>query len=91
MTGQLRDENRPRVTDGGPRRSALRRLTAISAVVTVLLAVDALYMQVSGYHASTTNNFNFSDAATVFIAAGLLLLLTVVLLTLWRRAVRTAR
>ena len=68
------------------RRQGLMRMAVISAVLTVLLAADATYMSVSGYGSDSTNNFHMSDAATVFVAAGLLLLVTAALLLLRRRA-----
>jgi hypothetical protein len=67
----------------------LRRLAIASGVLTVLAAADALYMQLSGYHAADVNNFHLSDAATVFVAAALLLCVTVALLLLAARAVRS--
>jgi hypothetical protein len=68
------------------RSAALRRLSIVTAILTVLAAADALYMQLSGYHAADVNNFHMSDAATVFVAAALLLVLTVVLFVLSARA-----
>lgn len=68
------------------RAPALRRLTLIAAVLFVLVLADALYMQFSGYQAGTYNNFHLTDAATVFIAAGFLAVLTFVLAGLSRRA-----
>lgn len=68
------------------RSAALRRLCIVSAILTVLAAGDALYMQLSGYHAADVNNFHMSDAATVFVAAALLLVLTVVLFVMSARA-----
>jgi LPXTG-motif cell wall-anchored protein len=68
------------------RRQGLMRMAVVSAVLTVLLAADATYMSVSGYGSDSTNNFHMSDAATVFVAAGILLLVTAALLLLRRRA-----
>lgn len=74
-----------------PRRTTLGRLTITSAVLTVLVGADAIYMEVAGYHASDSNNFQLSDAATVFFAAGLLFICTIALFALWRQACRAAR
>ncbi len=72
-----------------PRRTALLRLAATSAVLTVLLGADAVFLQLGQHHtADRNNNFQLSDAATVFIATGLLLVLTLVLFTMWRHARR---
>jgi len=68
------------------RRQGLTRMAVISAVLTVLLAADATYMSVSGYGSDATNNFHLSDAATVFVAAGILLLVTAALLLVRSRA-----
>ncbi len=69
----------------------LRRLTAVSAVLFVLVLADACYMQFSNYQSGTFNNFHLSDAATVFVAAGLLAVTTVLLGALTRRAMSLAR
>jgi len=61
-------------------------MAVISAVLTVLLAADATYMSVSGYGSDATNNFHLSDAATAFVAAGILLLVTAALLLVRSRA-----
>lgn len=73
-----------------PRRTALARLAAASAVLTVLLGADAVYLQLGRHQGGDrTNNFQLSDAGTVFIAAGLLLVLTLVVVTVWAHARRT--
>jgi len=80
-------EHGPRSGTGQQRRrQGLTRMAVISAVLTVLLAVDAMYMSVSGYGSDATNNFHLSDAATVFVAAGILLLVTAALLLVRSRA-----
>lgn len=72
-----------------PRRTALLRLAATSAVLTVLLGADAVFLQLGQHHtADRSNNFQLSDAGTLFIATGLLLVFTLVLFTVWRRARR---
>jgi len=81
-------EHGPRSGTGQQRRrQGLTRMAVISAVLTVLLAADATYMSISGYGSdSTNNNFHLSDAATVFVAAGILLLVTAALLLVRSRA-----
>jgi len=75
-----------------PRPTALLRLAAISTLLTVLLGADAVSMQLSQHHtADRNNNFQLSDAATMFIATGLLFVLTLALFTLWQRARRVVR
>lgn len=76
---------------GALRRTTLRRLALTSAVLTALVGADGLYMQVTGYHASDSNNFQLSDAATVFFATGVLLICTLVLLAMCRQACRVLR
>lgn len=63
-------------------RLTLRRIAIISAVLTVLVALDGIYMTVANYHPDDTANNGFgsfhpSDGITVLIAAALLLILTV--------------
>lgn len=71
--------------------SMLRRLTIIAAVLFVLVLADAFYMQFSNYQQGTYNNFHLTDAATVFIAAGFLAIITIVLAGLSVRAARNGR
>ena len=54
----------------------LRLLAIISAVLTVLVGIDGIYMVATHY--GSTENFNLSDGWTVVIAAILLLILTIV-------------
>ncbi|MFZ0216236.1 MAG: hypothetical protein WAM30_09900 [Candidatus Dormiibacterota bacterium] len=93
MSGErtsVRDHQPPEPGARPPGRDVvLRRLAIASGVLTVLAAADALYMQLSGYHAADVNNFHLSDAGTVFVAAGLLLGVTVALLLLAARAARS--
>lgn len=56
----------------------LRLLAIISAVLTVLVGADGIYMIATHYIPSDVNNFNLSDGGTVVIAAILLLILTFV-------------
>jgi uncharacterized membrane protein len=56
----------------------MRLLAIISAILTVLVGADAIYMIVTHYKPSDSNNFNLSDGGTVVIAAVLLLILTIV-------------
>jgi uncharacterized membrane protein YqhA len=74
-----------------PQALALRRLTVIAGVVFVLVLADALYMKFSNYQQGTYNNFHLDDATTVFIAAGFLAVITLVLVGLSRRAARIER
>ncbi|MBO0847340.1 MAG: hypothetical protein J2P22_18220 [Nocardioides sp.] len=67
-------------------RVVFSRLAIIALVLTVLAFADATYMQVTHYQAGDVNNFKLSDAATVFVAAGFLAALTIVLFWLSRRA-----
>jgi NADH:ubiquinone oxidoreductase subunit 2 (subunit N) len=76
---------------GRLQASFLRRLTVIAAAAFILLLADALYMQFSNYQQGTFNNFHLNDAATVFIAAGFLAVITLVLLGLSWRAGRDER
>ncbi len=76
--------------DGGlarrRRRVNLGRLAVFGAVLTVLVAADALYMHLTGYQPGDRHRFGLSDAGELAVAAGLLASVTVALLTLWRRA-----
>ncbi|BCL82422.1 hypothetical protein ccbrp13_48870 [Ktedonobacteria bacterium brp13] len=69
----------------------LRRISIAGAILTVLLAIDGLYMVLSNYHPSDTGNNGFanihpSDGQTVLIAALLLLIVTIVAYVLYTRA-----
>ena len=68
----------------------LRLLAIISAVLTVLVGIDAIYMVASHYKPSDVNNYNLSDGATVVIAAILLLILTIVAFVMSARQQRNA-
>jgi hypothetical protein len=63
----------------------LRRIAIIGAVLTVLVAIDGIYMLVSHYNGNETQNYHLPDGATVLIAAGLLLVLTIVAFVLSNR------
>ncbi|HEY4388312.1 MAG TPA: hypothetical protein VGN34_28000 [Ktedonobacteraceae bacterium] len=63
----------------------LKRIAIIGAVLTVLLAIDGMYMLVTHYNKNETMNYNLPDGATVLIAAVLLLILTVVAFVLSNR------
>jgi heme/copper-type cytochrome/quinol oxidase subunit 2 len=56
----------------------LRLLSIIAGVLTVLLAIDGIYMLVSKYNGNETQNFGLHDGATVLIAAGILLVITII-------------
>ena len=48
---------------------ALRRISIIGAILTVLVAIDGFYMVFAKYHPDDTNGLaNLSDGATVLIA-----------------------
>jgi len=68
---------------------ALRRIATITAILTVLVAIDGIYMLVTRYNQGETQNYNLPDGATVLIAAGLLLVFTIVAFGLSIRASRT--
>jgi len=59
----------------------LRRISIIGAILTVLVAIDGLYMVFANYKPDDTANNGFasfhpSDGQTVLIAAGLLLIVS---------------
>ena len=69
----------------------LRRIAIVSTILTVLIAIDGLYMVLVNYKPDDTSNNGFasfhpSDGQTVLIAAGLLLVITVVAFILSARA-----
>jgi len=68
---------------------ALRRIATITAILTVLVAIDGIYMLVTRYNQGETQNYNLPDGATVLIAAGLLLVFTIVAFGLSIRTSRT--
>jgi flagellar basal body-associated protein FliL len=72
-------------------RKTLTRIGIISAVLTVLVALDGIYMLVSKYHPDDTanngfGNFHPADGTTILIAAALLLIFTAILFVLANRA-----
>ena len=69
----------------------LRRIAIVGAILTVLVALDGLYMVLANYKPGDTSNNGFlsfhpSDGQTVLIAAGLLLVVTVIAFVLSSRA-----
>ena len=69
----------------------LRRIAIVGAILTVLVAIDGLYMVLVNYKPDDTSNNGFlsfhpSDGQTVLIAAGLLLVVTVIAFILSNRA-----
>ena len=64
----------------------LRRIGIAGAILTVLVAIDGIYMLVSKYNGGEVQNYNLPDGATVLIAAGILLVVTVVAFLLSMRA-----
>lgn len=69
--------------------TTLRRIAIITAILTVLVAIDGIYMLVTRYNQGETQNYNLPDGTTVLIAAGLLLVFTIVAFVLSVRAPRT--
>ncbi len=67
----------------------LRLLSIIAGILTVLLAIDGIYMLVSQYNGNETQNFGLHDGATVLIAAGILLVITIVAFVMATRAVNS--
>jgi drug/metabolite transporter (DMT)-like permease len=68
----------------------LKRISLVGAILTVLIAVDGLYMIATNYHPDDTSNNGFggfhpSDGVTVLIAALLLLVVTIIAFVLSRR------
>lgn len=75
-------------------RSTLMRIGIIAAIMTVLVAIDGIYMIIANYHPDDTanngiGNFHPSDGVTVLIAAALLLIFTVVTFVLANRSQTT--
>jgi Na+(H+)/acetate symporter ActP len=73
------------------RPITLRRIAIVGAVLTVLVAIDGLYMVFANYKPDDTSNNGFgnfhpSDGQTVLIAAGLLLIVTIVAFVLSARS-----
>ena len=65
----------------------LRLLGIIGAVLTVLLAADGIYMLVSRYNNNETQGtLNLQDGTTILIAAGILLVVTVIAFVMSARA-----
>lgn len=69
----------------------LRRIAIVGAILTVLVAIDGLYMVFANYKPDDTGNNGFgnfhpSDGQTVLIAAGLLLIVTIVAFVLSLRS-----
>ena len=64
----------------------LRLLSIIAGILTLLLAIDGIYMLVSQYNGNETQNFGLHDGATVLIAAGILLVITIIAFVMSTRA-----
>jgi amino acid transporter len=58
----------------------LKRLWIAGAILTILLALDGLYMILSNYKPDDTanNTLHMSDGTTVLVAAALMLVITIV-------------
>ena len=68
----------------------LRLVGIIGAVLTVLVALDAIYMLVTNYKPDDTanNTLHMSDGTTVLIAAALLLIISIIAFMLARQTAR---
>ncbi len=64
----------------------MKRIALMSAVLTVLVGADGLYMEMTNYQPKDVNHFNLSDGGTVLVAAGFLLLITIAAFILSRRS-----
>ncbi|EFH81248.1 hypothetical protein [Ktedonobacter racemifer] len=66
---------------------ALRRIAIAGLILTLLVAIDGIYMVVTNYNPDDTSGHmsHLSDGATVLIAAALLLIITVVAFVLSQR------
>lgn len=66
----------------------LKRLWIAGAILTVLLALDGLYMVLSNYKPGDTSNntLHMSDGVTVLVAAALMLVITIAAFLSVRRA-----
>ncbi|MDB4867916.1 MAG: hypothetical protein JWR03_2249 [Cohnella sp.] len=64
----------------------MKRIAVLSAVLTVLLGIDGIYMVATKYKGEDVNKFNLSDGGTVVAAAVLMLIITIVAAVLVRRS-----
>jgi uncharacterized membrane protein len=76
------------------KRDTLKRIGIVAAVMTVLVALDGIYMIITNYHPDDTSNNGFgsfhpSDGVTVLIAAVLLLIFTIIAFVLANRTQAT--
>lgn len=74
--------------------NTLRRIAIITAILTVLVALDGIYMIAVNYHPDDTGNNGFgsfhpSDGTTVLIAAVLLLIFTIIAFVASNRTQKT--
>lgn len=88
MNAQVRATPDRNPTEGaaGRRRVDLGRLAVFGAVLTLLVAADAVYMHVTGYQPVDRHRFGLSDAGEMTVAACLLAVVTLALLALRRQA-----
>jgi hypothetical protein len=63
----------------------MKRIAIISAILTVVLGLDGIYMTAAKYKAKDVNQFNLSDGGTIIVAALILLLITIVAAVLANR------
>ncbi|QQE78210.1 hypothetical protein [Alicyclobacillus sp. SO9] len=56
----------------------LGKISWIALVVTILIALDGLYMTITHYQPKAVNNFGLSDGATILIGALFMFIITVV-------------
>lgn len=64
----------------------LRLLSIIAGILTAILAIDGIYMLVSHYKDNETQSFGLPDGATILIAAGILLVITIIAFVMSTRA-----
>ena len=69
----------------------LQRVAIVSAILTVLLGLDGVYLVATNYAPDDTFNYNLSSGGTVLVAAGLMLIITVAAFVLSRRAPTSAQ
>ena len=59
----------------------MKNIAIFSAIMTVLLGIDGIYMIATHYKKDDVNNFHLSDGGTVLVAALILLVLTIIAFT----------
>ncbi|GLV55677.1 hypothetical protein KDH_25210 [Dictyobacter sp. S3.2.2.5] len=66
----------------------LRRVAIAGLILTILVALDGIYMLVTNYHPDDTSNntLHMSDGTTVLVAAAILLVVTIIAFVMSRNA-----